>query len=180
MSVWFSAENDVSGVWGVCDEVVVVSDNEARCTLPSSQYGNATVYISINTTVDVLSVTSTDPASNNNQFVQYFFEHRCLSGNDLVVLANATANVPAQEMCMPCSVRSFSPYGIQCAPCPAGTECSSVIEVLEGTFVSGSDIPAQDENQFREKHDTNVFGLPNSTYVMYTRCVDQWFLNYRF
>ena len=93
-----------------------------------------------------------------------FFERRCLSSSDLVELVAAGSagfpGSPRQEMCLPCSVRSFSPYGIKCAACPAGTECVAVQEELEGTFVAGSAVPAQLPRQFRERHDVGVYGHP--------------------
>eukprot|EP00750_Incisomonas_marina_P004707 INCI13492.4.p1 GENE.INCI13492.4~~INCI13492.4.p1 ORF type:complete len:1448 (+),score=265.97 INCI13492.4:2178-6521(+) len=149
-----------------CTNVVVLSDNEARCTLPSSQYGYAAVVLTINTTADVLTRNVSSAVENGGNASWYFFERRCISGSDIVVVADANveAGIAQQEACLPCSVRSFSPYGMKCAPCPEGTDCVWLEEELEGTFVTGSDIPAQREGLFREKLDIAVFGEPHLTF----------------
>ena len=92
-----------------------------------------------------------DATENGGPAFRYFFEHRCTSGYDLVVVngsADDNDDGDDSEVCLPCSIHSFSPYGIKCADCPAGSNCFLTEEILEGTFVTGSSIPVQVGEQY--------------------------------
>jgi hypothetical protein len=183
LTVWLDSRGPASQGPRECLDVVISSDAEATCTLPSAQYGYADVLLQVNTSAssgDVLFVNASDPVDNNfggGRFgdsddggyggagaAWFFFERRCESGYDLLAAERDDLPLGVQEeVCLPCSLRTFSPYGIKCAACPDGAECAMVEEILEGTFLSGSAVPVQKSFHFRPPRDEGVFGRANET-----------------